>query len=83
MMRKSPASSNRLTQLVQGHRSHSNHDITVALGYSQSIYDFRRLEVIIRRLRNKAKLTLGIEIPLKTAHRRGYAFTDTIRVVDF
>ena len=61
----------------------SKEDIAVALGYSPSIYDFRRLEVIIRRLRNKAKLALGIEVPLKTAHRRGYAFTDTIRVVDF
>ena len=61
----------------------SKDDIAVALGYSPSVYDFRRLEVIIRRLRNKAKLVLGIEIPLKTAHRRGYAFTDNIKVLDF
>lgn len=61
----------------------SKDDIAVALGYSPSVYDFRRLEVIIRRLRNKVKQALGIEIPLKTAHRRGYAFTDSIEVVDF
>jgi DNA-binding response OmpR family regulator len=61
----------------------SKDDIAVALGYSPSNYDFRRLEVIIRRLRNKVKLALGIEIPLKTAHRRGYAFTDNIKVLDF
>jgi hypothetical protein len=61
----------------------SKDDIAIALGYSPTVYDFRRLEVIIRRLRNKAKLVLGIEIPLKTAHRRGYAFTDNIKVLDF
>ena len=60
----------------------SKDDIAVALGYSPLIYDFRRLEMIIRRLRTKAKLTLGIEIPLKTANRRGYAFTDNIKVLD-
>jgi len=60
----------------------SKDDIALALGYSPNVYDFRRLEVIIRRLRNKAKLTLGIEIPLQTAHRRGYAFTDHIKVLD-
>lgn len=61
----------------------SKDDIAVALGYAPSVYDFRRLEVIIRRLRNKSKLVLGIEIPLRTAHRRGYAFTDNIKVLDF
>jgi DNA-binding response OmpR family regulator len=61
----------------------SKDDIAVALGYSPAVYDFRRLEVIIRRLRNKVKQALGIEIPLKTAHRRGYAFTDNIKVLDF
>lgn len=61
----------------------SKDDIAEAMGYSPSVYDFRRLEVIIRRLRNKAQQTLGFELPLKTAHRRGYAFTDNIRVLDF
>lgn len=61
----------------------SKDDIAVALGYSPSVYDFRRLEVIIRRLRNKSQLHFGVEIPLQTAHRRGYAFTDNIKVLDF
>jgi len=50
-------------------------DIVIALGHQPATYDMRRMEILIRRLRNKAKEQLGTELPLETAHRLGYAFT--------
>ena len=35
---------------------------------------------MVRRLRNKAKETLGYDLPVETAHRKGYAFTAPITV---
>ena len=53
----------------------SKNDIVLALGHQPASYDMRRMEILIRRLRNKAKEQLGTELPLETAHRLGYAFT--------
>ena len=53
----------------------SKNDIVIALGHQPASYDMRRMEILIRRLRNKAKEQLGTELPLETAHRLGYAFT--------
>lgn len=52
--------------------------LITALGQNPEIYDPRRMEIMVRRLRNKAKETLGFELPLGTAHRKGYAFTAPI-----
>jgi two-component system OmpR family response regulator len=52
--------------------------LVTALGHSPDVYDPRRMEVMVRRLRNKAKETLGYDLPLETAHRIGYAFTAPI-----
>jgi len=54
--------------------------LITALGQNPEIYDPRRMEIMVRRLRNKAKETLGYELPLETAHRKGYAFTAPISV---
>lgn len=54
--------------------------LATGLGHVPEIYDYRRLEVIIRRLRNKVRETLGVTLPLETAHRMGYSFTADIRV---
>ncbi len=51
-----------------------------ALGHNPELYDSRRMEVMIRRLRNKVKESLGSDLPLETAHRIGYAFTAPITV---
>jgi len=58
----------------------SKETIAEKLGYSPSVYDFRRLEIIIRRLRNKIEHQLGIRLPLETANRKGYSFTASIQV---
>jgi DNA-binding response OmpR family regulator len=60
----------------------SKDDIAEALGYSPSVYDFRRLEIIIRRLRNKVQTSAGARLPLDTAHRKGYSFTADIGLLD-
>lgn len=52
--------------------------LVTALGQNPEIYDPRRMEIMVRRLRNKAKETLGYDLPLETAHRKGYAFTAPI-----
>lgn len=54
-------------------------DIVIALGHQPATYDMRRMEILIRRLRNKAKEHLGVELPLETAHRLGYAFTAPVQ----
>jgi two-component system OmpR family response regulator len=52
--------------------------LVAALGQNPEIYDPRRMEIMVRRLRNKTKETLGYDLPLETAHRKGYAFTAPI-----
>lgn len=57
-------------------------EIAEALGYSPSVYDFRRLEIIIRRLRNKVQAQAGLRLPLDTAHRKGYSFTAEVNLLN-
>lgn len=54
--------------------------LVTALGQNPEIYDPRRMEIMVRRLRNKAKETLGYDLPVETAHRQGYAFTAPISI---
>ena len=56
----------------------SRHELIVALGENPDSYDTRRLEIMIRRLRNKAEKVLGYPLPLETVHRQGLAFTEPI-----
>jgi len=53
-------------------------DFILALGETPGIYDVRRLEIMVRRLRNKAEKVLGRPLPLETVHRQGLAFTEPI-----
>ena len=57
----------------------TKNDIVIALGQQPATYDMRRMEILIRRLRNKAREHLGTELPLETAHRLGYAFTAPVQ----
>jgi two-component system OmpR family response regulator len=59
----------------------SREELATSLGHNPEYYDYRRLEILIRRLRNKARDNLNILIPLETAHRHGYAFTASIELV--
>lgn len=59
----------------------SREDLAASLGHNTEHYDYRRLEILIRRLRNKARDSLDVQLPLETAHRQGYAFTATIQIV--
>jgi DNA-binding response OmpR family regulator len=54
-------------------------ELATSLGHNPEHYDFRRLEILVRRLRKKAKDTWDIELPLETVHRLGYAFTANIQ----
>lgn len=51
-----------------------------ALGQDPETYDYRRMEVLVRRLRTKVREQLGLDLPLETAHRLGYAFTSDLRL---
>jgi len=57
----------------------SKNDMALALGHQPASYDMRRMEILIRRLRKKARDTLGDDLPLETAHRYGYAFTALLK----
>ena len=58
----------------------SRQDLATCLGHNPEHYDYRRLEVLVRRLRNKVRDELGTALPLDTAHRHGYAFTAALEV---
>lgn len=58
----------------------SRFELAQSLGFDPAQYDYRRLEVLVRRLRNKAKDDWGVALPLETAHRQGYAFAANIRI---
>ena len=56
----------------------SRHDLVLSLGHDPQSYDYRRMEILVRRLRNKTKEVLGSELPVETVHKVGYAFTASI-----
>lgn len=58
----------------------SREDLAICLGHNPEHYDYRRLEIMVRRLRNKAQDTWGQPMPLETAHRQGYAFTASMQL---
>ncbi len=56
-------------------------ELVLSLGHDPRTYDFRRMEILVRRLRNKVKSELGRELPLETVRKIGYAFTASIQVI--
>ncbi len=58
----------------------SREELVISLGHKPEHYDFRRLEILVRRLRNKAKEQWDFAFPLETAHRHGYAFIASIQI---
>ena len=58
----------------------SRQDLATSLGHDPEAYDFRRMEILVRRLRQKVKTSLGIELPLETVRKIGYAVTTSIQV---
>jgi DNA-binding response OmpR family regulator len=55
--------------------------LVVQLGYSPLHYDPRRMEIMVRRLRNKTQEILGYHLPFETVHGKGYAFTAAIALL--
>lgn len=53
-------------------------ELVIELGHDPDAYDARRMEIMVRRLRTKARDALGHTLPLETVHRCGYAFTAPI-----
>lgn len=51
-----------------------------ALGYPVD-YDPRRMEILVRRLRNKITAESGLDHPIETVHARGFAFAAPVSVV--
>lgn len=52
-----------------------------ALGFDPQTYDDRRLEALVRRLRQKCHELMGEHIPLQTVYGQGYAFTETLEML--
>lgn len=55
-------------------------ELVRCLGHDSRYYDARRMEILVRRLRSKARELLGYPLPLETAHGVGYAFTGSIEM---
>lgn len=58
----------------------SRQELVQSLGHDPRYYDPRRMEILVRRLRNKVRETLGCPLPVDTAHGLGYAFTEGVVV---
>lgn len=70
-----------LTELAMAVGVGASRDALVRrLGQHPETYDWRRMEILIRRLRNKCKATLGLELPVRTVHGYGYAFIEAIQL---
>lgn len=48
------------------------------LGHDPETYDPRRMEILVRRLRNKIKKQTSMQLPMETVHGLGYAFASDI-----
>ena len=59
----------------------SRHALIAGLGHDPELYDPRRLEILIRRLRTKAEVCFSSRFPLDTAHGAGYSFTAAIDMI--
>lgn len=51
-----------------------------SLGHNPEYYDWRRMEILMRRLRNKCEGLLDCSLPLRTVHGFGYALTEAVQV---
>lgn len=59
----------------------SKNDLIVAMNKSLDSYDYRSLEVLVRRLRNKIDVFSEQQRqPISTVHSVGYAFVESIRL---
>ncbi len=61
-------------------RQASRRDLVEALGEDWLLYDERRLEAVLSRLRRKIAEATGDDAPLRTLRGFGYAFLETLRV---
>ena len=53
--------------------------VVEALGQNWLDYDLRRLDTLVSRLRHRWKEESGQILPLRTEHRKGYSFGDTLQ----
>jgi two-component system OmpR family response regulator len=56
----------------------SRREVVDALGQDWSSYDLRRLDTLVSRLRSRWQRSCGRDLPLRTLHREGYGFGETI-----
>jgi DNA-binding response OmpR family regulator len=62
----------------QGHTL-SRQMLAKRLGEEAEVFDPRRLEILIRRLRNKVEQATEDELPLTTVYGLGFNFTQPLR----
>lgn len=60
----------------------SRDQLVLLLGEDPIYYDWRRLEILIRRMRNKVSDAVGYDLPFETIRGQGYAFTAPISVTN-
>ena len=56
----------------------SRREVVDALGQEWASYDLRRLDTLVSRLRSRWQRSCGRDLPLRTLHREGYGFGETI-----
>jgi two-component system, OmpR family, response regulator len=58
----------------------ARNDLIEELGCKPDSYDPRRMEILVRRLRNKVSDHTDTSLPLETVHRQGYVFVNAITI---
>jgi DNA-binding response OmpR family regulator len=59
----------------------SKEQVVESQGADPDRFDYRRVETLIRRLRQRCREVLGLELPIQTIYGRGLAFTEPAEVV--
>lgn len=57
-------------------------ELVTSLGHDLAYYDARRMEIMVRRLRQKTETQSGDTLPLETIYGRGFAFTAPAKVIN-
>ncbi len=72
----------RLLEMLARHPAQpvERREIAEGFGFNWMHYDERRLETLVSRLRQRWRCEAGSELPLKTAHRKGYTFAAPLSV---
>lgn len=68
----------KIFSMVEVGEAVSRRKIVLAFGENYLAYDQNRMDTLVRRLRKKVQLEIGVKLPLNTVRVRGFSFGETL-----